>query len=120
MPSPNQHLGKTGEEIAEQFLQAQGYRSLAKNWHSRYGELDLIMEKDSEIVFVEVKLRSNLSFGHPEEMVSYTKMSKIKKTAEQYLDREAGREKFWRFDIIAITLKGHDLDIDHFENVIQE
>ena len=61
-------IGKFGQQIAGQFLQKRGYEILAENFHSRKGEIDLVVEKDGQLVFVEVKTRLSDKFGLPEEI----------------------------------------------------
>ena len=75
----NRQRGAVGEELALNYLLKDGYKYIDKNWHySRSAEIDLIMQKDKTIVFVEVKTRSNLNYGHPFEAITQTKMQNIK------------------------------------------
>ena len=60
-------LGGAGERLAAGWLEARGYRVLARNWRCVYGELDLIAEEADELVFVEVKTRRGVAHGVPEE-----------------------------------------------------
>ncbi|WP_276661388.1 YraN family protein, partial [Syntrophomonas wolfei] len=62
----NRELGLWGEELAAQYLGKKGYKILERNFYTRYGELDLVCEKDDNIVFVEVKTRRSTRFGSPE------------------------------------------------------
>jgi len=119
MPSPRQQSGSHGEELALKYLEDQGYRRLEQQWRSRYGEIDLIMMDQDELVFVEVKLRSSHDFGLPEEMVSRSKTNRISKTAECYLEKNNPEERFWRFDTIAITLRGSHYEIFHLKDTIR-
>lgn len=78
-------LGAWGEEKAARFLTGRGYTVLERNFHSRYGEIDLIAEDGEFLVFVEVKLRASVSHGLPEETVTPRKQEKLRLTAETYL-----------------------------------
>jgi len=119
VPTNKQNRGTSGEKIAQNYLEKRGYKHLDSQWHSRYGEIDLVMKENDELVFVEVKLRKNNKYGHPEEMVTRDKTEKIKKTALEYI--AADLEKyFWRFDIVAITGNILDYEIHHFRDTIRE
>src|SRR5689334_4699228 len=103
--------GKDGEAKAESFLKAKGYEIMTRNYRYKRSEIDLIVQKDNWLVFVEVKMRSNVTFGHPEQSVTPAKRKKVKEGAAQYLI-----ETNWpgnvRYDIVAITKK----EIVHFED----
>ena len=85
-------LGKAGEVWAFQYLAKQGYKILERNFRCRLGEIDAVCEKKGRIVFVEIKTRSNVRFGYPEEAVHPGKQRKIIQTAKWYL-KEKHREK---------------------------
>jgi putative endonuclease len=120
MPSPNQKTGQIGEEIAQRFLEELNFRSLEKNWYSRYGELDLIMQDGEELVFVEVKMRSSNKIGYPEEMIDRGKIKRLKKTAQQYIDVHDKQEMFWRFDIIAISGDTRNYEVHHLRDALRD
>ena len=81
--------GAWGEECAAAYLRRRGYRILARNYSCRFGEIDLIAEKDGVLLFVEVKLRTNLQYGAPREYVTVKKQEKLRAAALLYL---SGRE----------------------------
>jgi len=120
MPSVKQQSGKFGEEIAKIHLEDQGYIFLEQNWYCRYGEIDLIMRDDDELVFVEVKLRKNDDFGYPEEMITYQKRRKLQKSALSYIRKKKLDDFFWRFDAVAITGNKIDYNIQHFQDIIRD
>ena len=70
-------LGKEGEEAASAYLSSRGYRIRHRNWHVGKLELDIIAEKDGELIVVEVKTRRNTRFGLPEEAVTERKIRRI-------------------------------------------
>ena len=70
------NMGLWGENKAVEFLKAKNYTILARNYHSRFGEIDIIARKQSTIIFVEVKTRKNIAFGFPAEFVDYQKQQK--------------------------------------------
>jgi putative endonuclease len=108
-------LARKGEETAEAFLRERGYRVLARNWRSPLGELDLIVEKEDTVVFVEVKTRSSRRFGDPEEAVTDRKKRKLFQVAQCYLNARGWPERDLRFDVLAIlmTREGEVVDISH-------
>jgi len=114
-----QRVGQQGEEIAANYLQHQGYQILDRNYHSRFGEVDLVAEKDDVVVFVEVKARTSASFGLPEESVTAEKLAKIYDTALLWLQQHPEKPDDWRVDVIAIQMdKGlQPKDIQHFIDI---
>jgi putative endonuclease len=99
-----QGLGRTGERLAAEHLQARGYCILTRNFRCSYGEIDLIAEDGEDLVFVEVKTRRGTSYGLPEEAVTIRKQLKIMQVASFYLDAHACYERSWRIDVVAIQL----------------
>ena len=112
-------LGAWGEEKAARFLTEQGYTVLARNFHSRYGEIDLIAEDGEFLVFVEVKLRASVSHGLPEETVTPRKQEKLRLTAETYLQTHE-TDKQPRFDVVALYardgMETQPLPVRHIKN----
>lgn len=98
--------GQLAEDMACQYLQQQGLTLLQKNFHSRFGEIDLIMQHQQTLVFVEVRYRKNLDFGGPTASITLSKQAKIQKTALYFMQKK-GREFNARFDVLAIC--GEDL-----------
>lgn len=97
-------LGAWGEEKAARFLESRGYRILERNFHSRYGEIDIIAENGEFLVFAEVRLRKTSHYGSPEASVDIRKQEKLRRTAEFYLQTH-DTEKQPRFDVIALRAK---------------
>ena len=105
--------GKFGEDMTVKFLEIKGYEILERNFHSRWGEVDIIAKEGECIIFCEVKTRKNISFGRPAEYVTKSKKEKIIKTAMVYLD---GEEKEMRFDVSEVFIKKDDYKINYIEN----
>ena len=78
-------LGKIGEEISSNYLKKCGYKIIERNYRCRSGEIDIIAKDKEELVFIEVKTRSNLCFGKPREAVDTYKQNHIYKTVQYYL-----------------------------------
>jgi putative endonuclease len=103
-------LGFDKEHKALEALIEKGYSILETNYSSRFGEIDIIAQKDNCIVFIEVKYRSSKFCGLPQEAVTKAKQNKIIKTAVSYIVERNIKDTDYRFDIIAISKsKGADL-----------
>lgn len=108
------YLGKLGEELAANFLVANRYKILQKNYHSRFGEIDLITFFADTVIFVEVKLRSS-NLEEAVSSVSAAKQKKLVKTAQEYLSHHPELEDFpTRFDIIALIKDRKSYQLKHF------
>jgi putative endonuclease len=105
-------IGNQGEAVAERFLIRQGYAILEHQFHSRYGEIDLIIKKHDTIIFVEVKAYKIGSLTSPYYAVSKSKQSKIKQTAKYYLMKHALNDDGARFDVVIVEA---GVVKDHFE-----
>jgi putative endonuclease len=99
----NQEIGRWGERVAEEFLVRKGFRLVGRNVRMPSGEVDLIVENKDLIVFVEVKTRTQLGAGFPEESVTEYKGEHFMDAIEEYLETRPESEKDWRIDVIAIT-----------------
>ena len=93
--------GDWGEALAEKYLSERGCRIVEKEWRCRLGEIDLIAEKDGMILFVEVKLRTNLRYGMPCEYVTAKKQEKLRAAALLYLSMH-GLDVPARFDVAEV------------------
>lgn len=115
-------IGKKGEDIAVCYLENRGYKILDRNYYSRYGEIDIIAEKENYIVFVEVKIRRVGTPFIAAEAVDTIKQKKIIKTATIYLS-QTGTGLQPRFDVIAILFNKKlgrcDYTVDHIENAFE-
>jgi len=100
-----QRVGARGERIAEWFLAKQGYETLDKHVTSRFGELDLVMNDQGCMVFVEVKYRRGEGGEVPEEAVGYAKMQKTMRAAQSYAAQYRTEE--YRIDVVAISEQNH-------------
>jgi len=98
-------LGATGEEIAVRYLKSLGYRIIARNYRVRLGEIDIIAEQGRDLVFVEVKTRSDALFGSPFESVTLPKQKKLSKVALEYLGKQGFYNRPARFDVVGVRLK---------------
>ena len=105
--------GKIGEDAVVEYLENSGYEILERNFHSRFGEIDIIAKKEKCIMFVEVKTRKSVNYGTPAEFVTSAKMKKIIKTAVLYLENT---DCEMRFDVAEVYLKNGKCEIKYIEN----
>lgn len=105
-------LGKLGEELAVEFLQKEGYEILETNWTFQKAEVDIIAKKENTLAIVEVKTRSSLNFGLPQDFVKPKKIQLLVKAVNEYvISKDLDLEV--RFDIIAVHKEGENLTIEH-------
>lgn len=109
-------LGRLGEQYGALWLEKHGHTILERNWHSRYGELDIIsLSADRLIVFSEVKTRRCEHFGSPQEAVTARKQSNVRRAGVQWLLDPAHRISHdgVRFDVISIVSKDGLVSVHH-------
>ncbi|EIA10073.1 YraN family protein [Flavobacterium frigoris] len=105
-------LGKLGEELAVEYLQKNGYAILETNWTFQKAEIDIIAKKENILAIVEVKTRSSLDFGLPQDFVKPKKIQLLVKAVDAYVI-EKDLDINVRFDIIAIHKEGKSFAIEH-------
>ena len=105
-------LGKLGEEMAVAFLEKAGYKILETNWTFQKAEVDIIAQKDNILVIVEVKTRSSIEFGLPQDFVKSKKIQLLVKAVNEYVIKK-DLEVEVRFDIIAIHKNFKKYEIEH-------
>lgn len=110
-------VGLKAENQAKKFLLNKGYRFITQNFHTRFGEIDLIFVDHGTTVFVEVKARHKVDQGLPEEAVNLRKLKKIAKVAEYFLQKHAEFPQRARIDVIALELDLTPPLIRHLKNV---
>jgi putative endonuclease len=136
MMNARQKLARWGEDFAAIYLEERGYHVLERNARSAYGEIDLVTtvaapamskamnEQQSRrvTVFVEVKTRSSVAYGYPEDSITRQKRAHMLAAAQAYLQAHPELAGDWRLDVIAIyrPVPEQPATINHFENVIRE
>jgi putative endonuclease len=105
-------LGKIGEEMAVAYLQKNGYTILDTNWTFQKAEVDIIAQKENTLAIVEVKTRSSLTFGLPQDFVKPKKIQLLVKAIDNYVNTKNLNLEV-RFDIIAIHKEGKSFVIEH-------
>ena len=108
-------LGKLGEELAVEFLRKEGYQILETNWTFQKAEVDIIAQKENTLAIVEVKTRSSLDFGLPQDFVKPKKIQLLVKAVNEYVVSK-NLDIDVRFDIIAIHKEGKSYVIEHLKD----
>lgn len=113
-----QITGNYGEHIAKEHLKQKGYQFIDRNYRCPFGEIDIIMRDNQQMVFVEVKTRNEkwTEYGSPEKAVDFKKKQRLSRLAKYYLNRHGELESTdYRFDIVSIILnqQGKAVSVDH-------
>ena len=109
-------LGKEGEKLATAFLEKNGYKILEKNWTFQKAEIDIIAQKDEILAVVEVKTRSSIDFGLPQDFVKPKKIQLLLKAVNEYVIKK-DLDLQIRFDIVAIHKdSSQKFVIEHIED----
>ncbi|MBI1803538.1 MAG: YraN family protein [Ignavibacteriae bacterium] len=116
MSTHNRESGRSGEDLAVDFVIKKGYRILERNFRFDRGEIDIVADDHGMLVFIEVKARHTKRFGEPEEAVSVRKRAQLRKVAEGYLFLHRIDDVDCRFDVIAIEYERNIPVIRHIDN----
>ncbi|RZK82324.1 MAG: YraN family protein [Pedobacter sp.] len=109
-------LGRRGEDIAKEYLENKGYQILKLNWKCSRAEIDLIAKDSNTLVFVEVKTRSSLDYGNPEDFVDWRKEQHLEFASLAFIEA-SNHEGEIRFDVIAIDFESkNNYNINHIED----
>lgn len=124
MNKPNiLNRGQWGETKAKDYLLTNGYSIVEQNYHSKFGEIDIIAQKDNIVCFVEVKTRKKYKhnlYGYPVEAVNYSKQQKLIKTAQDYLSINYSEILSYRFDIIEVVYyNSYIFTINHLKGAFE-
>jgi len=118
MKTSRQKIGQRGEDIAAKYLKKKHYKIIKRNFVAgKYGEIDIIAQDKGELVFVEVKTKTNEQYGSPEQEFTYQKKKKLYRAIQNYLFKKYWLNKDWRIDLIAIEVSGQKPDIRHYKNI---
>lgn len=111
-------LGKRGEAIAAHYLWGAGYEIVERNWRCPQGEIDLVARDGDELVFVEVKTRSSVLFGHPLESITIAKLARLRRLAAAWCQAHPGKHDRIRIDAVAVVAPPRgEFEIDHVRRV---
>jgi putative endonuclease len=107
--------GREAEDLAAEYLCSAGFRILHRNWRYFHKEIDIVAEKDGQLVIVEVKSRFGIGRVTADELLTRWKMRFIVDAAEAYINKfRIGKET--RFDLVIVTFSGEGTTVEHIEN----
>ena len=115
-------VGRLGEKAARKFLRKRGYRIRETGFRCPHGEIDIVARQKDYLVFVEVRTKSSLDFGTPEESITQAKKKKLIASALTYTSTHQKLPALWRIDVVAIELddRGKTKRIELIENAIEQ
>jgi len=111
-----QILGLLGERIAARWLVQRGWRVLAHRFQNGHRDLDLVVQRGRTVAFVEVKTRTDLSFGGPASAVDFYKLQQLRRSALVWMARFGRSGMEYRIDVIAVLITPECVKIFHVEN----
>ena len=118
MATRNKKLGDWGEELARKYYADRGYEFVTANWRKRFAEIDLIMKKENNLVFIEVKTRTKKLFGGGELAVDYRKRQKLFAAVEVFMQENPEYENYFpQLDVLVVELFTLVPNFVRFENI---
>lgn len=112
-------LGKAGEDLAVAYLKEKGYRILQRNFKNALGEIDIIARHKGTVCFIEVKTRTNLDKGLPQEAINRPKQRKLSQVALSFLKSRKLFASPARFDIVAVLAGRDGTQIDLIQDAFE-
>src|ERR1051326_5089412 len=106
MSAARQEFGELGERIAERWLKRQGWRVVQRRFRSGHRDIDLVVEREGTVAFVEVKARRGSEFGDPVEAVNWAKQRELVRSASVWIDRHGRPSESYRFDVVGGLVQG--------------
>jgi putative endonuclease len=119
MSTARQAFGELGERIAERWLRKRGWRVVQRRFRNGHRDIDLVVEQDGTVAFVEVKARRGAEFGGPVEAVNWRKRKELERSALVWIDRHGRETDTYRFDVVGVLLNGTDVRVCHVENAFR-
>ena len=116
MSTARQAFGELGEKIAERWLRRRGWRVIQRRFRNGHRDIDLVVERDGTVAFVEVKARKGAEFGGPVQAVNFRKRRQLERSAMVWIDRHGREAESYRFDVIGVLVDGAAVRVCHVEN----
>jgi putative endonuclease len=107
---------RDGEDAAARVYDRRGYRTIARNWRCAIGELDLVVQRGTTLVFCEVKSRTGAAFGGGYEAVTWSKRRKLRQLADAFMQSYRPLDVQARFDVASVWLGPRGADVEIFED----
>ncbi|HVZ78115.1 MAG TPA: YraN family protein [Gemmatimonadaceae bacterium] len=119
MSAATQAFGELGERIAERWLRRRGWRVVHRRFRSGHRDIDLVVEREGTVAFVEVKARSGAGFGGPIEAVNWRKRNELERSARAWITRHGRPHESYRFDVVGILVEQGTVRIRHVPDAFQ-
>lgn len=116
MTTGRQAFGQLGERIAARWLEARGWRIVARRFRNGRRDIDLVAARDETVAFVEVKARRGEAFGDPVEAVHWRKRRELSRSASVWVARHGRPEESYRFDVIGVLVGDGRVRVRHVED----
>jgi len=116
MSAAKQAFGVLGERIAERWLRRHGWRVVQRRFRAGHRDIDLVMERQGTVAFVEVKARRGDQFGGPIEAVNWAKQKELSRSAAVWIDRHGKPFESYRFDVVGVLVQGERVRVRHVPN----
>ena len=116
MSAATQAFGEIGERVAERWLRRKGWRIMQRRFRNGHRDIDLVVERDGLVAFVEVKARKGLEFGQPVEAVNWRKQRELTRSALVWIARHGRADDAYRFDVIGVLMAGPTIRVRHVED----
>ena len=111
-------LGRRGEQLAGEYLVGTGMVLVERNWRCALGEIDLVLREGSETVFVEVKTRAGLGYGHPLEAITAVKLARLRRLAGAWCEAHPDHSGGIRIDAVGVVApRGGAVIVEHLRRV---
>ena len=115
MSAARQAFGELGERIAERWLRERGWRVVQRRFRSGHRDIDLVVEQEGVVAFVEVKARRGSRFGDPVEAVNWRKQKELGRSARVWIARHGRGDDAYRFDVVGVLVTGSRVRVRHVE-----
>lgn len=119
MTTDRQRFGLQGEAVAERWLRIRGWRVVQRRFRNGHRDIDLVVEREGTVAFVEVKARRGGWCGGPVEAVNWRKRRELVRSASIWIDRYGRRGESYRFDVIGVIIDGRGVRVRHVENAFE-
>jgi putative endonuclease len=116
MSAARQEFGEMGERIAERWLRQRGWKVVNRRFRNGHRDIDLVVELDGLVAFVEVKARRGADFGGPVASVNWRKQRELARSAKVWIDRHGQPLEEYRFDVVGVLVNGQTVRVSHVPN----
>jgi putative endonuclease len=113
MTKATNDFGELGERIAARWFERSGWRVLARRFRAGRRDIDLVIEREGTVAFVEVKARTGEEFGDPVEAVHRRKQRSLTRSAQSWIARHGRSDERYRFDVLGVLLRHRRVFVRH-------